>query len=311
MNLEVSKIKKSLSIILILIFIIININEIYASNLDIYISKMSGNNTYELQGEFPVLGDWESKLVFPLDTNVINLLYENSFSISDKMVKSHISYSSNIGDKYVGETENYDWFYFIKEEPAIYGIASSYINLDIYKLSLSIPVGQSNKYSFVLAYLQENYYYNLYNLTQTGVFGGSYYIADEVEVVDGEVHRYDLTYSIPYLGFAFNEELYEDVNIDIKLMYSPVVKATDFDNHLLRDRVAYGNTEGNMTGISLKTGYNIDSNSSIYFSYRYRNIYTEGLQRQEDYEGNILLEDIPAKIYSKQSMISLAYTYKF
>jgi len=112
----------------------------------------------------------------------------------------------------------------------------------------------------------------------------SKYSYEDHVIVHGIVATYDIDYYIPYVTFSPYVNLYGKVEIKLDFMVSPWLKSKDADDHILRSKIATGDSTG--MGIATRLGlrFFIEERFHVALGFCYSFIRAEGRQTQERYE---------------------------
>jgi hypothetical protein len=162
-----------------------------------------------------------------------------------------------------------------------------------------------------LGYRYENFDYEISNLDQwypsfEGYFGFDF--GHEYE--SSTVLTYDVHYNIAYVEAGASISLFNSIEIDGSIGYSPLVYVLDRDNHLLRDKISRGELYGHALMYSLNLTGNIRSNWFAAIHMNYTSIDTEGEQKQ--YISNLLYATIDEEVTSHQTsaFINIGYVFR-
>ncbi len=292
------------------------------------IGKLSGHTTYQIGGNtemangesldlhFPI-----SELLFPLD------VYMASFDIA---VNHYNKFSITAGiqaslTKNAGKMEDSDWGWPI-EYPTGSGVYYSNPNsLDIYSESSSDLNSMTVDLNFRYHFMETNqsvfnmiysagigYIYQQFNYKCTLIRQWSPSGLEGFDVVGNGTTaiKYEAIYKIPYLEFILNGLTVSDIEFESAIGFAPYVKASDIDNHLMRQPVL--NSEGQCTGsaflFSLNIFYHLESGSAIGLGFEYMLINTEGTEKQ--YVVDVYSATIDKKMFSEQIYFPLSLTLK-
>ena len=98
---------------------------------------------------------------------------------------------------------------------------------------------------------------------------------------DGRIAiSYEMTYKIPYLLVGGNFEVAPNFSLSGSFGYSPVVDATDVDQHLLRDKVSKGDMDGDAFMLDVEGRYDFNSLWFVKGGLQYMKIDVDGDQQQ-------------------------------
>lgn len=289
--------------------------------------NIEGDTAYRI--DFP---SGTSQLEFPLDST----LFGFEFGINYKSLKEKNYDKSKFNIRLLtaprnnaGKMKDSDW---LTDATDISEVGSAHPGLDIYsestaKLSALIMdinyiynIFSTKKITFGLStgYLYERFEYSIYDLEQVG-FGP--YAAGYTGNVAGKVLDYEVNYYIPYVGLDTNILLDERFLLSLQWDYSGLARASDRDDHILRNKIAEGNCNGNASIISLNAVWQVQPKWDIQLAYTYINIKTKGKQSQFWYgddpaspgydDTGDSVKGIDDKISSSQKVISVTVRYRF
>lgn len=300
------KIKYYITIILIIILLSLPVS---AAEISIGTAKLDGHTQYIIQGDQS--GGFKSKLIFPLEqviykfdysVNLNNYLLE---SIKLTMLKSRDSYD------YSGKFLDSDWLYSRYEAGKdIYSESDAY--LDFRSLEAEVIFTEFYQNSILKSNLSLGYLDQSFDFIVKDLFQYNYYNNTATEI-EGEVLAYRVDYNLPYLGLQLSSINSKSgkLNYTLKFRYSPFLKAEDFDDHILRDKLSYIDAEGSAYLLGAEFSYQISKNLNLLLAYDYAKFEASGTQIQTNYYDTVLFEDIDAKIESEQKSITAALAYLF
>lgn len=299
-----NKITYVLSIMLILLVVLAV--PVSANELKISPVLFDGHNTYIIQESGS--DGFKSELVFPLEVKALEMEY--SIKTDYPQVSSYNFYISHNLTESAGKFVDSDWLYSYQEDKAIY--SESDADLDFYLMGLeleSTPLQFFNwggvQFNSILGYRHQYFDYDVSNLMQEN------YLDNKQTKVNGKVLTYETTYQFPYAGFKLSSTEEENLSWEFVLNYSPLVRADDKDIHLLRDKVSNISAEGDGVELDLGVKYKLRPSLSINLGLNYISIDTDGEQVQKNYEGEVLFDNIDAKLKSEQKSISVGVDYNF
>lgn len=158
-----------------------------------------------------------------------------------------------------------------------------------------------------IGYLHQYFEYtadHLYQEYPSGAFTGD-------NEYPGRVFTYDMTYEIPYLDFALQSHGKRFIG-HVHFGWSPYASAEDEDHHLARVpvKVCKGESEhGTAYLAGVKADFPLDQNWSLGFQFDYKNIRTDGYQKQWD--GGVYSAKLDWKSHSEQMMTLFTVGYSF
>jgi hypothetical protein len=121
---------------------------------------------------------------------------------------------------------------------------------------------------------------------------------------------YEITYYVPYLQVRADVSLFEEkLLIGVNLALVPYLTAEDYDNHVLRDIVSYGDYDGAGGMASLEASFHFNKHWYVEGRLEGRSFYAEGTQK--NYVPVEWSHDIDAEITSDQASFTLALGASF
>lgn len=315
--------KNSLARIAVVIFTVLfntNLKAVDGIKIGIETQKLDGFSSYTIGGiteskfgqvvfHFPV-----SQLTFPSN------IYTGKINVTGRLNQSHsfnLSFQKNL-NSYSGKLEDSDWLSSKSTEKDIYSESDTFLNLLSYNAkwdyivnSIIYPNNDKTTYTFSIGYEHQDFGFEARDLEQ-------WYPSDptkEKKTQEGKVITYDLSTKIPYWAFNINQTLGK-ASIGIGVGYSPYVKLSDKDDHVLRSKLAKGSLTGQMEFATLSLNYQFSKSFSSFINYQYRLIQSHGIQVQSRYQdtdegkaGHIA--DLDEKIDSELSSLSFGLAYTF
>ena len=131
---------------------------------------------------------------------------------------------------------------------------------------------------------------------------------------DGRVGiTYDITYSMPYLKIGSDFQINNKFALAGSFAWSPIVKAKDEDNHLLREKggkICTGDMDGNAYMIDLSAKYNFTLSWFLKGGFQYTRIEVDGEQSQV-YGNGELIGTVKEESESNQYSLNLTVGYAF
>lgn len=129
--------------------------------------------------------------------------------------------------------------------------------------------------------------------------------------------KYDVRYSIPYIGAGFNSKIGEKTEFDLSAQLG-YVNATDEDDHVLRYKKSTGDCTGSSVGLSGNLVYNLSPKAFIKLDSEYLYINADGKQTQTWYANKpgeppqgTTITDIDLKIKSFQGFTTIGVGMRF
>ncbi len=295
---------KKLSICLILIALIIISSGVQAENIVMNnIGKLEGYTLYDITFTDGT-NMKRSELVFNIDTLIEEIKYvnysnERSFDYSLELKSDYLFKNSGI-------LVDSDWF---NDYLVVYSETKT--DLDLFNLDLRIKsksLADNIDFRIITGYEWQNYYFVGYGTEQIDYTTDPPTIdnfSDNINTI-----TYEVDYSIPYLAFSLGNKNMEKYLYRLLIGYSPLVKAKDIDHHLLRNKSAESNTDGEAYFIEAEMEFKVRKNRYIIISAEYVNIQTSGTQTQYFEDGSII-GGIPVEVNSSQSLLSFGYNLSF
>lgn len=285
------------------------------------VESWSGDNTYQIgypvhwfdgvveTGYFPF-----SQLEFPLDIYMAtargNAEFQDTWMLSAAVKKDISSPDDQMIDQ--------DWL-----------TASNPSQLDVYSNSnISEFEGYefdvTAKYKFLhgenwslnggLGYIYQNWQYTANIVQQYSPSGqtGYNYLGDGTPAI-----RYKLEYNIPYIQIGGKVNLAKQFSMESNISYSPLVKAEDVDQHLLREKVNKGDLDGYSWMFNIKGKYDFTEHWFMTASYDFKKMKTDGTMSAEFSETYLYLygvipnHTVYEELESTQHALALNMGYSF
>jgi outer membrane protease len=131
---------------------------------------------------------------------------------------------------------------------------------------------------------------------------------------DGRVAiTYEIRYEIPYLKIGTDFKIKDKFTLDGSFAWSPIVKAKDEDNHLLREnggKIMTGDMNGNAYMIHLSARYDFTPSWFLKGGFQYTRIKVDGDQYQV-YGNGTVIGTVKEESESRQSSGYLTVGYVF
>ncbi len=219
------------------------------------IGKMFGSTKYHIlvNGYIPESDTGltiESELEFPLDILVAGI---NARLNTKLWQNATLSFNLNI-HKSIGNPNNNmldsDWFTF--PSPGGDRIKFSYTESRAKLNAAIIDANQRFKFrispkfqlSGILGYKYTGFSYKIFGISGW-LLDSTYHHIYYDEYAGVNVLNYNVSYYIPYFGFAGAIAVSPDITINGEYELSPYALAKDFDDHILRNKIGEGNCNGN------------------------------------------------------------------
>lgn len=272
-----------------------------------------------------------SQLKFPIDVYMASLSLR--FNIAEKFslgfqVKNNDLNGALKFNSYSGKMKDTDWgLWYLDGQPwalpntiDIYSSSDARLSALIVNGDFLYQIAKTQRFllRFGVGFFYQNLDYTITNLYQWypsyPLYASFMTIQDALPVgQSGKVLTYQIQYYFPYLKAAAGVNVTERLCISPALEYSPLVRAKDRDDHLLRSKISKGESFGYSVTISCKADYRFGSRLVIGATFSYTMIDTEGHQKQAGpYESSPIIVPygrIENKIESKQFLAGLSIGY--
>lgn len=270
---------------------------------------LSGFTSYRIGGiEYdPIYGyySWASKLEWPIDSVVAGPYLSVN---ADNKILVDVSLRTNLGDE-TGKIKDSD---YINGYRFIY--SESDTRMEMYDFNLrgriNLSRDQKNTVGIIGGYRYQDFSFEARDLEQTSLipeYNGS---------ESGVVVKYDVEYSIPYVGLAITSLIGPDTLLEFSGQLG-FVTVKDVDDHVLRYKKSTGHGTGESIGLSGSITHDLTPTSYIRLFAEYTMIEADGKQTQRWYattdeapEG-YTIKDIDLKIESEQTLVSLGVGVRF
>ncbi len=311
------KIKKILVAILTLSLIFSVTSLSMADDISFSLEKMKGETSYTITGVDSYYGMFKSLLEFPLNINLIKLGYSKQFS-NTFFNDLNLSLKKNINNN-AGIMKDSDWLYALSSNRSIYSESQADLSAYMFDINLEKEKKMTNlNTSFLIGYIYQKFDYSIHDGTQweyppyTTI---EYGIDSIIEIpLPGELLDYKVEYKIPYLGIKLENISEGKIAWNIGLKYSPIVRANDRDDHLLRYKLSEAQTSGNAFFVTGKVSLQVKGNLNLIGNLSYSKIDTSGNQSQYWYDGEYegeTVNNIACDIESNQSSLGVGIEYEF
>lgn len=291
------------------------------------VSSIFGNTTYDITfHEYdPNYGriDGESELEFDIAAALYNVGIEMVFL--DEVLVLSVNYSGTM-NAYGGTLRDRDWItndainYYYDE---LMGDTDSDVDSEVDIVDVNLKwyvgsVGQNNRVRFNVVAGYQNQKWGTFEASNIdGYYSGL--LTDDGrrqyfnETFSSPVLTYEVTYDMFYGGFGVDFKVFEDFILKTQLNLG-YVSAEDEDDHILRQKISEGETDGIMADLNLDLLFKLTEfvNFSIYTHFKM--IDTEGDQTQWEYDsyGNrTYLDKIDDEITSEQFTTGLKVEINF
>lgn len=244
---------------------------------------------------------WEANNVYLLGLNV-------NYTFNDK-IDLYINYTKNVAND-SGVMDDWDWTNY--EQPNVITTWSHHENTKVDNVAIlefgfkyDLTLNKINS-SFGFGYKNERISYMAYD----GYSGSS----NGDLSLNGLVISFDQEYKGPYIELGTNYK-YENFEILLRLMYSPIMTASYKDRHHMRTPAFTEIGEFNnvsMYNFKISTNYYVDDNQILILSYEHTMYsYARGNRIRTIDGAESFIWNNTTAIESKNSIIQLKYAYKF
>ncbi|MCK9197349.1 MAG: omptin family outer membrane protease [Syntrophales bacterium] len=147
----------------------------------------------------------------------------------------------------------------------------------------------------------------IHQYSPSGLSGYDAYGDDRVAIT------YEMTYSMPYLKVGTDFQINNKFTLAGSFAWSPIVKATDEDHHLLREnggKIMTGNMDGNAYMIDVSADYKFTPSWFLKGGFHYTKIDVDGEQHQV-YGNGDTIGTVAQKSESTQTSLYLTAGYTF
>ncbi len=302
-----------------------------------------GGTSVDLDGKSSSYGHSPiSQLKFPIDVYMASLSLR--FNIAEKFslgfqVKNNDLNGALKFNSYSGKMKDTDWGYWYLDSERyptnkywalpntidIYSTSDAKLSALIINGDFLYQIVKTQRFSlrFGVGFLYQNLDFTISNLDQwypsyplyasniLATYGAGSSVYGLHIGQSGKVLTYQIKYYFPYLKMAASVNATERLCISPALEYSPLVRAKDRDDHLLRSKISKGESFGYSMTLSCRADYRFGSRLVIGATFSYTMIDTEGHQRQAGpYDENspiiVPYGRIENKIESKQFLAGLS-----
>ncbi|GAK50506.1 hypothetical protein U14_01737 [Candidatus Moduliflexus flocculans] len=240
-----------------------------------------GDMTYSIKGKQD--GGWKSELEWPLD-GTLYLGGVGSLRLFEQLTLNVGGWTS-VYDK-TGTMKDSDWLYgYYGSRKAIYSESDSNVEGTHFDLNVRYDIVRSNN---VMAFgVLLGYSYTQWDWTSKN---GEQWTIDPEEYFQGSLSGKGMTYQqkigVPYAGIAFSSSIPNSV-IDMNAygLFSPWATCDDEDDHLLREKLSNGESDGMFWALGGDLRWHITPNWSASLLANYSAYDLEGKQTQYFYGG--------------------------
>lgn len=239
------------------------------NNFELGIEQMEGETQYEIYGS-----DWASELIFPLDSSILEFTYERqNFSIEGRDL--YLKYGQTFNDQNISGFEDSDWLNNNSTKD-IYSTGDVDLDGKTFDIGLRYhkEINQRSKLTALMGYQIIKYDFDVHSAVNH--YGGS---AGEINNGD-TVLLYESEYNIPYIGGSYERKVSNSFNLTGTLKWSPISDVEDEDDHILRNKIANSEADGNTYILKVNTEYEINNNWQAYLKAKYLYSDLSGSQSQ-------------------------------
>lgn len=278
------------------------------------IGRLSGYTLYNISGtDFDsVIGNykWESELQWPIDSTVwgVNaaVTINKRFALEGAVRETLDNDGSKMRDS--------DWIYnpAFPDPLVIYSESDTemeMLDFDI-KGRYSFPYSKNTNISIMGGFRHQDFSFKAKNLIQQSVD------PNLNARIPGLVGKYDVKYSIPYIGAGFSSKIGEKTVLDLSAQLG-YVTVNDEDDHILRYKLSTGESTGNSIGLSGNLVYDISPSVYLKLDGEYLFITANGKQTQRWYKTTseatqgTTIPNIDLKIESFQALTTIGVGIRF
>ncbi len=243
-----------------------------------------GQMTYTIEGKQD--GGWKSELEWPLD-GTLYIGGVGSFHPLNRFTLSAGGWVS-VYDQ-TGTMKDSDWLYgYYGSQKAIYSESDSSVDgkhFDInvrYDILSALPSNETMSLGVLLGFSYTQWDWEAKN--------GEQWTIDPDEFYQGQLPGTGITYQqkidVPYVGVAFSSSVPNSaVDVNAYGLFSPIATCKDEDDHLLRQKLSTGETDGMFWAIGGDLRWHITPNRSLSVLANYAAYDLEGDQTQSFYGG--------------------------
>ncbi len=268
-----------------------------------------GHMTYTI-GD-PEAGGWKSELEWPLENvfflgGIATLTFRQQFQLNMGLWKSLPASPGIMKDS--------DWLYqYYGNRKAIY--SESDATVDSTRFDIHLRYNFFGDYVFLAGGMLG------YSRTRQDweVRDGYQWTIDSSEFYQGPLDGLSVTYKqvldVPYIGMIVSMFSAKGLaGVNGYLLYSPVAKCHDEDDHILRAKLSRGHVQGDFLGAGVDLRWNVADKWSVSGSVKYSSYDLEGDQEQYFYAGEYAesgTQGIDLTLRGRQLYVGLGAAYDF
>ncbi len=311
------------------VFFIILLNLLLSSSvlaleIEAAYGKRQGEITFQIGGQITLDSGETGRLRFPLselrfatNTSIINFQLSHLFNnnwLASASASKNITLNS-------GEMKDSDWginYYFLNREAfprdSLDIYSESRLTLDAVDLKLEL---QKKLTTELLSYwnvfigggiLFQRYQFKAFDTVQ------SYPSTPEkpADILTGKTITYRYEARMPFASVMLTRNFNPKIAITFAIAYSPWLKVTDHDNHILRKKISTGNSDGWGTTLNASLNYLLQKSTSVFASVVYLKTVANGIQTQK-FSANeeISTAEIGLRNTNEQKIIMIGISHSF
>ncbi len=248
--------------------------------LGVSILAESGEMAYTIQG--PEDGGWKSSLEWPLK----KIWYAGgvgSLSFSQRFTLTAGVWEDITND--AGMMKDSDWLYAVYgNTKVIYSETHTTVSATHIDVNARYNLGQSKNVAFgaILGYALTKWDWTARDGFQWTVNPLSFYYGP----IEGTAITYKQELKVPYLGGALSiSPGNSPVSLHLYVLYSPLAKCDDEDDHVIRSKLSQGKTDGTFVALGGNLRVKMTSRWSVTGTLHYSAYDLKGTQTQYFYAG--------------------------
>ncbi len=281
-----------------------------AKGLALHSGFLQGHTKYRIN-----FSGGASELEFPLDVPVWGvkgiLGYKKSAGDLNETARFSFTYLTNISQD-AGKMKDSDWIDDDNHDGLdVYSESDSELRAEIYAFDYLYNMYPNQKISFgpLAGYQVYKYKYRIYNTVQVGY--GPY--SSETASVNTKTLDYNVRYEAIYLGVGLISGEIDKVIFNAGFGYSPWAKATDRDDHVIRQKLSTGEGHGTAYIFKGDAAWQFASQWSLQTAGQYQKFDTNGSQHQISYDPSLadLVFDVDDNISTQSYFVTVGIAYYF
>ncbi len=299
-------------------------SSVYALDVDASYGERRGEVIYQIGGKLTldpgVSGNVRfplSELRFQLNTPIMNLQFNQAFK-NDWLIL--ISATKNVTSN-SGEMQDSDWglnYYLInprafpRDSLDIYSESRLSLNaMDLQiELRKKIEVADISLWRIFIGagILFQRYQFEAFDTIQ------HYPSTPEIPavVLKGKNLTYRYRASMPFASANVTRNMTPKTAVAIAALYSPWLKVTDYDDHILRNKTSTGKSNGWGVKLSVSLSYAMWHSTNVYLTATYLKTLANGTQTQSaSSDEKISSADIGLRNINKQRNMAVGFSHVF